>query len=80
MWQEQTPRQVYQLYDTYKDLHKDVDKDVEGSISDGKKYSSGKTYNTVGKPKISKWLQEIIPDGATVYNADIVTQEQMMSD
>lgn len=74
MWQEQTPRQVYELYNTYKDLHKDVGKPI---ISEDKTYLNDKTYKTIGKPKISKWLEDRIPKGATVYNADVVTQEQM---
>lgn len=75
MWDQQTPRQIYELYNTYKDLHKEDNKPT----SDGKVYSDNKAYNTVGRPRIPEWLKDKIPDGATVFNADVVSQEQMMS-
>jgi hypothetical protein len=76
MWKEQTPRQVYELYKTYRDLHRKEDEPVASSSDSG---FSSTTYETVGNPSIPEWLKHRIPKGATVYNADTVTQDQMMS-
>jgi len=75
MWEKQTPRQVYELYNTYKELHK---RDDDDPGHDGKVYAESKAYSTVGKPKIPEWLKKRIPDGATVFNADVATQEDIM--
>jgi hypothetical protein len=66
---------VYELYNTYKELHKNDDKPT----SDGKVHTDGKTYSTVGRPIIPEWLRKKIPDGATIFNADVATQEDIMN-
>lgn len=61
MWRERTPRQIFQLLKTYKDMN-----------SDPKKKSVEKKNYTVKSKgvKIPEWYKDKIPEGALVYNAD----------
>lgn len=81
MWVEQTPRQIHELLRTYRELHKEIDGTSIISKNAAKAVqSSGENYKVVGKNvKVPEWLKGRIPSGATVYDANTVTQEQMMS-
>lgn len=65
MWERQSPRQIFELLQSYKGLNEDSE---EGE--------SKFTVKSKGL-KISKWLRDKIPDGATVYSADDVYQGDM---
>lgn len=60
MWQEQSPRQIFELLRSFKDMNEDSDKVTED-----------KDYNIKSKNvKIPEWLKDRIPKGADVYHAD----------
>lgn len=64
MWRDQTPRQIFELLKSYKDLH-----------DDSKAENDKPRYTVKSKNlKIPGWLKDRIPDGATVYHADDVCQ------
>lgn len=67
MWQEQTPRQIYELLLTYKALHDDSDP------SKGKQKTKSKKAKRL-PVKIPDWYK--VPEGARVYHVDDVTQSE----
>jgi hypothetical protein len=66
MWKEQTPRQVYELLESYRRLNDDSERE-----------DKPKTYKTKGKKKVKIPDWYTVPEGAEVYHADDVTHEDI---
>jgi len=65
MWEEQSPRQVYQLLQTFRDMNTDSE-DSESEVEVAKKDYTVKSKNV----KLAEWMKDKIPKGANVYHAD----------
>ncbi len=62
MWKEQSPRQVLEIFNSYRDMNKEDDKKAKQ-----------KNYTLKSKNvKIPDWYK--VPDGAMVYSADDIYQ------
>ena len=62
MWEKWSPRQVFELLHSYKEMNKDIDR--SGKDNSRQNY----TVKSKKKVKIPSWLK--VPEGATVYHAD----------
>lgn len=63
MWKDQTPRQIFELLKSFKDMNEDSEKK--------EKDEEKKDYNIKSKNlKIPEWLKDRIPKGANVYHID----------